>query len=45
MSEILAGMAIESSRGRAWRRFRRNPLALAGLCILAFLVVGLSSLD
>lgn len=39
MSERLAASAIESARGRAWQRFRRNRLAVAGACILAALIL------
>jgi peptide/nickel transport system permease protein len=40
MSEAPAAMAIgRPARGRAWQRFCRNPMAVAGLCILAALIL------
>jgi peptide/nickel transport system permease protein len=39
MNDALAGMSIGSARGRAWRRFCRSPLALAGTGILAVLIL------
>jgi peptide/nickel transport system permease protein len=39
MNGSIAAMAAENARGRAWRRFRRHPLALAGAVILAILTL------
>jgi len=38
MSDITA-MAVGSARGRAWRRFRRHPLALIGAGLLTILAL------
>jgi len=39
MSDAMAAMALGSARGRAWRRFRRHPLALAGAGVLIVLTL------
>jgi peptide/nickel transport system permease protein len=39
MSDAIAAMALDVPRGRAWRRFRRHPLALAGAAVLTILTL------
>jgi peptide/nickel transport system permease protein len=39
MSDTIAAMALGNARGRAWRRFRRHPLALVGAGVLIVLAL------
>ncbi|MCD6074404.1 MAG: synthetase, partial [Rhodospirillales bacterium] len=39
MSDAIVAMALDVPRGRAWRRFRRHPLALAGAAVLTILTL------
>ena len=39
MSDTIAAMALGNARGRAWRRFRRHPLALVGAGVLTVLAL------